>query len=302
MSERFDRARQGISRLDERQRIHGAVRQDIDCPFHVAAARADDTHFVNDDWSEIDVELSGDGGFQHDRATRRYEPERGFEAGFGSRGFDNERRAFARCRELALDERVDPCAGRERELVGMPAHEGRCDALAGEGACDEKAELAVAEHDGAHVRRSNLDFVEHVERRGQWFGEHRAIVGEMSGHFDQTSLGNGHELGERTGPARDAQHRPIGTMMTAARPAFVATAAAGVDVGDHALAGPRRIIGSHHVGDELVAGNTTEAHVAARELQVGIANPGHAHAEERLAANARGRWMILVEARRTVEH
>ena len=78
-------------------------------------------------------------------------------------------------------------------------------------------------------------------------------------------------------------------VMTAAQQALGARAAAGVDVGDDALADQRSIGAFDYVADHLVAGHAGEAHVAARELQVGVANASRAYANERLAGCERRR-------------
>ena len=108
---------------------------------------------------------------------------------------------------------------------------------------------------------------------------------------------HGEQLGERARTAGDPEHGARRAVVTAADHAVGARSAAGVDVRDHPLAHPRRIVRGDHLADELVAGHALEGHVAARELQIGVAHAADPHAHQRFAALTHRRRMVLRDVR-----
>ena len=75
--------------------------------------------------------------------------------------------------------------------------------------------------------------------------------------------------------------------------AEAATAARGVDLTDHAPSSQPRVRALDHLADELMPEHAAIGHVAAREFEVGAADPGHQHLDDTLA-RARIRIGIVV--------
>ena len=73
---------------------------------------------------------------------------------------------------------------------------------------DQQAELAIAQHRDALVRR-DPHLVENLAGGGQRFEENRALAGQTVGQQVQIALGQDEEFGERAGLVHDAEHGAI---------------------------------------------------------------------------------------------
>ncbi len=73
----------------------------------------------------------------------------------------------------------------------------------------------------------------------------------------------------------------------------LAGAAAQVDLAHHAAADQIRAIGRDHVAHELVAGYARKAIVSALQFQVGIADPGAKHAQQRKTRGTRRKGRLV---------
>src|SRR6185503_7661008 len=105
---------------------------------------------------------------------------------------------------------------------------------------------------------------------------------------EEVSRGKSQQVGVRAVATDDAEHGAPLTMPRVAALAALARAAPGVDLADHARAA-RQIsaAGILHDAHELVADRAAKARVAARDLEIGVADPRGAHAHERFAVRAR---------------
>src|SRR5262249_26186480 len=126
-------------------------------------------------------------------------------------------------------------------------------------------ELSVTDHHRSFHARS-VDLIENMERGGERLGEHGALVGQRLWHFHQATLGDGESLGECARATDDPKHRPFRAVMAALEATLHALAAPSIDVGNDALADPRRIVCRDDIPDDLMSGHAREAHVAAGEL------------------------------------
>ncbi len=160
----------------------------------------------------------------------------------------------------------------------------------------QEAELSVAQDHDFFVAR--LDFIEHVERGCQRFGEHSALVGHAARNLHQTILGHHELLGQCPIARQDPEHASGVAMMTVAFDAILAATASRIDVGDDALSAPARVVGLDDFSNEFVAEHAAVVHVTPGELQIGVAHSGQAYADPRLPGPTFRSRMIGGEARR----
>ena len=112
------------------------------------------------------------------------------------------------------------------------------------------------------------------------------LGGDVVGEHVEIAFGQGEEFGEGAGVVDDAQHGAVGAMASEAFAAPFAVRAGEVDFAGDAFAGERGGIGFDHFGDELVAGSSGEAVVAALQFEIGIADAAGEEAEESEALGA----------------
>ena len=110
-----------------------------------------------------------------------------------------------------------------------------------------------------------------LEGRGDRFGEDGDVGRHRVGHGVQIPLRHGDEVRKRAVVVQDAEDGAVGAVAGPACAARLARVAAAVDLADDPAAGQRA--GLRHA-DELVAEHALKSHVAAHELQVGLADAG----------------------------
>jgi hypothetical protein len=79
-------------------------------------------------------------------------------------------------------------------------------------------------------------------------------------------------------------------------------AAARVDVTHHTTTDPSRVVVFDDFADHLVTEHAAVVHVAARELQIGVAHAGEAHTDERFAGWTIGSGDVRAESNGVFEY
>lgn len=126
-----------------------------------------------------------------------------------------------------------------------------------------------------------------LEGRGERLEERRRVGADAGGDLVEVGDRDGDELREGSVGADDAHDRARGAVAPEPARARRADAAGEVDLRRDALALPR--VGAlHHLAEELVPEDAPEAHVAADDLQIGVADPGADHPHQRHAGGERG--------------
>ena len=157
-----------------------------------------------------------------------------------------------------------------RVLIGLQHHR------------DDRAETAVAKHGDSRVAR-DTGLLEDFAGGGDRLGKDRDLVGHRIGHREQIAIREAQVLGEASVAPENPEHGAIRAMTFHRGEAEVAAAASGVDLTDHAPSGQPRVRALDHLADELMPEHAAIRHVAAREFQVGAADPGHQHLDDTLA-------------------
>ena len=160
---------------------------------------------------------------------------------------------------------------RQRQLGWMLADQGDAGPGQASDPCAQQAELAVSQDRHLDIG-AEFDLFRDPERGGQRFDEDGLHVLDPVGDLVEVAGGDPDEVGHRPVVAEDSQDRPVGTVTRPTGPAGGAFVTGGVDLRRH----PASRLG---LGDELVAEHPSEIHVAACELQVGIADAHHPHAQ-----------------------
>jgi hypothetical protein len=123
-----------------------------------------------------------------------------------------------------------------------------------------------------------LDLLQNLERRSQRLRKNRLFVSHAVGHEMQIVSGNRHQFRAAAIGSEDSHHRSVRAVPAKAAIAELALAARKVDLSDDASA--RQFLRSVvDFANELVAGNSAEAHVPSEDLEIGGANAGEANAD-----------------------
>ena len=141
---------------------------------------------------------------------------------------------------------------------------------------------------------------QNVQGGGDGLGEHRVLVGHRVRYVHEAAFRDRQALGERAVAAYDAKHRPRRAVMLVAAKTRRASAARRVDIGDDAASDPARRVRLQHFTDELVSEHAAKAHVAARELQIRVADARDAHPDQGFPGGSHGFGVVLVESRRAI--
>jgi len=152
---------------------------------------------------------------------------------------------------------------------------------------DQQPQLAVSQHGhGASFRNTNL--VQDFAGCRQRLDEHRLLVRHSGRDGVEIALGQSEVFGEGAGMTRNSQHRAPRAMPAETPGAPLTFPAGDVDLADHPPADPLRSVSRDHFPDEFVPGTAAKAVVAPLEFEIGIADAGHAQADERVAGTAAG--------------
>src|SRR5277367_936332 len=105
--------------------------------------------------------------------------------------------------------------------------------LALEHESDQRAEPAVAEHHYRLIARE-MSLLENLVRRRERLDEHRNIVGDRIGNWNQVDVWESKEFREGAVAPEDSEHCAIGAMARETGGARRASAASGIDLADDA--------------------------------------------------------------------
>ena len=160
-----------------------------------AAPRADDTHFVDDDWGEIDGIVARDSRFQNDRPARGDEVERRGKAGGRSGAVGDDIKRAGELRKLVEGVRHDVRAG-ERELGGMLANQVNPRTGEMRDPRAEQTKLAVSEDGEGHAGIQGNLFGD-AKGGGKGFDEDRVNVVNGIGNVMKVASGDSDLVGHR---------------------------------------------------------------------------------------------------------
>ena len=226
------------------------------------------------------MDFFGDGGL-HDNAASGTSHRHGLgEAGGGAGGVDGdveETGAGALHAEAFGDGDLFRMAAEEMDL-------GTADL---EDLSDEEAEFAIAE-DGDSFAFQLAELLLDFAGGGDGFSEDGFFVREGGRDGEEVRFGEGEIFGEGARVLDDAEDGAGGAVAAEALRASRAVAAGKVDFADDAAADPGGGVGLLDDADELVAGATGEAVVAAEEFEIGVADAGEDDADQGMAFGAAG--------------
>jgi hypothetical protein len=164
----------------------------------------------------------------------------------------------------------------------------------------EQAKLAIAQDRAAAVSREQ-DLLQHLKGGGEWLHEDRLIVRYLVWNNVEIACRQDEELGVAAIAPQDTEHRATLTVSLKAAPALQARAAGCVDLTDDPSSRERGVWSSLDTADELVSWDAAEAHVAAGQLEIGIADASPQHPHERFIRGGRRRGDVVAEAERSVK-
>src|SRR6185312_10523870 len=146
--------------------------------------------------------------------------------------------------------------------------------------CDQKSELAIAEHRDRRATGHRY-LIENFAGRCKRLGEDSEFSWNRIGHYMQVPLRQSQELTESAGMAHDTEHSPVRAMPLHAAPAHRAAIAREVDFADDAPADELVRIGLDDFANELVSRHARKSVVSALKLQVRIADAATQQTYER---------------------
>src|SRR5262249_37471749 len=306
---------QWVFARDERLDVHPAGFEQPERVFKTPAARTDHAHLINYYPGSVESDLAAKSGLQDNRAARPDQIERKFHSARRPARFDHEIEARRLCsddfsRHAAIKvvttkddlrraefRRFDSGARREFQLGVVFADQGQVAPRPRDHARNQLPQFAVADN-GDAMRSADLDLVEDLERGPQRLGEDGLPVADAVGHGQQILRRQAQIFGERPVAPANAERGPIRAMTRIVPEAKTALSAAHFDFAHDAAAYLRPVGRLFDDADKLVSERAVEAGVAARDLDVRVANSRHRHPHQRLAGAARdgriGQFQLVV--------
>ena len=168
----------------------------------------------------------------------------------------------------------------------MPAHQGQVGAGQAQHRSDQQSELAIAQHDDP-IRGPDVRPAPGSRRRPPAARRKPRPHPGRDRARRKLAWGSSSMIGQGAIAADDAQGGAVGAMGMPAGQAGRAGVAGGVDVAHHTAADPGRIGRLDDLADEFVPQHAAKRHVAAHQLQIGVADAGQPHAHQRLTGRRR---------------
>jgi hypothetical protein len=178
---------------------------------------------------------------------------------------------------------VDRQTIQELPALWMPPNQGHFASWQSRRLNAEQPKFPVS-HDCHSIRRAQVYLLKDFKRCRNRFGKDGNRIWHTIRHAMQAGDRQAEQFRHRAVAPINAERCAIGAVTFITASADGARTACGVDLANHALADPGGVFARNHDTNKLVPQNATKIHVAARNLDIGVADTDKRGTYERLAS------------------